>query len=309
MADPNRPASRRTFPRSRCARACRGARTRAERGPRCRRCAASCSDRLPGANRHTCFATAPQTPATASPTTPAPAEAAKPTEGTPAAPKTSLMAEAGKPPESPAPASSDAAPVATEAPPPAPLPSYDMLALPEGVTLDKGRVGEFDGMMGRFEQTHGVSHEAAAQFRQELVNMYVADQQRSLQLQHENWNRTREGWRGEIKDNPAYGKTRFDQTMKDVAAVRDRFSSPQFLQMIEFTGAGDHPGMIEFVNNVAKFLDKHGLLREGRPLATTIKPVQQPQSRSKRRYANGPNLQERLNGLPYLARLVPPRGA
>ncbi len=200
------------------------------------------------------------------------------------------MAEAGKPPESPAPASSDAAPVATEAPPPAPLPSYDMLALPEGVTLDKGRVGEFDGMMGRFEQTHGVSHEAAAQFRQELVNMYVADQQRSLQLQHENWNRTRAGWVNEIKDNQTYGKTRFDQTMRDVSAVRNLFATPAFLQMIEFTGAGDHPGMIEFANNVAKFLDKHGLLREGRPLATTIKPVQQPQSRSKRRYANGPNL-------------------
>lgn len=220
-----------------------------------------------------------------------PSEPAPPVEGTPQAPKTSLLAEAGKP-ETPAPAPSDAAPVvATEAPAePAPLPSYDALSLPEGVSLDKTRVGEFDGLMGRFERTANVPHEAAASFRQELTNFYVAEMQRAQQAQYENWNRTREGWRSEIKDNPTYGKTRLESTLKDVAVIRDRFATPQFLQMIEFTGAGDHPGMIETFRNIAQFLDEHGLLREGRPLATTIKPVPQQQSRSKRRYGGGPSM-------------------
>lgn len=251
--------------------------------------AAAAKPAVPAAPAEPSVATPDSAPAAAATPAAAPAEAPKPAEGTPQAPKTSLLAEAGKT-ETPAPASSDAAPV-TEAPAEAaPLPTYDALSLPEGVTLDKTRVGEFDGLMGRFEQTHGVSHEATAAFRQELTNFYIAEMQRAQQAQHENWNRTREGWRSEIKDNPTYGKTRLEATLKDVAAIRDRFATPQFLQMIEFTGAGDHPGMIETFRNIAQFLDKHGLLREGRPLATTIKPVPQQQSRSKRRYANGPNM-------------------
>ena len=236
------------------------------------------------------------TPAAAASATPAPAvapaaEAPKPVEGTPAAPKTSLLAEAKETPESPAPASSDAAPATTEAPAAqAPLPSYDALTLPEGITLDNARVGEFDGLLGRYEQSSQGDHAQFTALRQDLVNMYLAEKQRDMQLQHENWNRTRDGWKQQIKDNPEYGKSRFEQTMKDAAVVRDRFATPQFLQMIEFTGAGDHPGMIEFVNNIAKELDKHGLLREGRPLATTIKPVQAPQRKSQRRYGNGPNM-------------------
>lgn len=233
-------------------------------------------------------------PAAASAPAVAPAEPAKPAaaEGTPAAPKTSLLAEAKETPtESPAPASSDAAPATTEAPAAqAPLPSYDALTLPEGITLDNQRVSEFDGLLGRYEQSSKGDHAQFTSLRQDLVNMYIAEKQRDLQLQHDNWNRTREGWKQQIKDNPEYGKTRFDQTMKDASVIRDRFATPQFLQMIEFTGAGDHPGMIEFVNNVAKFLDKHGLLREGRPLATTIKPVQQPQRKSQRRYGGGPTM-------------------
>jgi hypothetical protein len=199
-----------------------------------------------------------------------------------------LLAEAAPAPtDSPVPA--PAAPVATEAPADAPLPKYDAFTLPEGVAFDQGRVSEFDALMGRYEQTHGVSHEAASALRQDLANFYVAEMQRAAELSHTVWNNTREGWRNEVKDNPQYGKTRLEQTMKDAAVIRDRFATPEFLQMIEYTGAGDHPGMISFVNNIAKFLDKHGLLREGRPIPATKAPAQ-PQSKSQRRYGGSPTM-------------------
>jgi hypothetical protein len=55
--------------------------------------------------------------------------------------------------------------------------------------------------------------------------------------------------------------------------------------MIEYTGAGDHPGMIEFCNNVARYLDKHGLLREGTPVPAPTNKTTASKSGPRARYA------------------------
>lgn len=253
-------------------------------------------------------ADAPNTPAAApTPTpveTPAPAaapavekaaeaapapEAAKPVEAAPKAeekseeqkPAPSLLSEAGKEPPAPA----EAAPAEKEAQAEAaPLPKYDALKLPEGLKLDDKSVGEFDTLLGKYQQSAKADHAAVSNLRQELVNMYIAEKQRELQLQRDVWQRTRNEWRDQVSKDRTIGGNRLQTVLTDAAVVRDRFATPRFREMIELTGAGDHPGMIEFVNNVARYLDRHGLLREGKPVPAT-KAVQPAPTKKERRYS------------------------
>lgn len=234
--------------------------------------------------------TAPVQPATE--TQPAAAPAADTTKVAETAPKAetkteeqkpaaSLLSEAGKEPPAPA----DAAPAEKEAQAEAaPLPKYDALTLPEGVKLDDDSVGKFDSLLGKYEQTAKADHASFTQLRQELVNMYVAEKQREAQFQREVWQRTRKEWRDQVSKDRTIGGNRLQTVLTDAAVVRDRFATPRFREMIELTGAGDHPGMIEFVNNVARYLDRHGLLREGKPVPAT-KAVQPPPSKKERRYS------------------------
>lgn len=217
------------------------------------------------------------------PTTPAPeapkAAEAKATEKTPEQPA-SLLSTAGKETQPAA----EAAPAKPEAQAEAaPLPKYDAPTLPDGFTVQPTALGEFDTLLGGFEQSAKADHATVSDLRQKLVDMYVADKKRSYDLQRQEWANTRKNWVDEIKKDRVLGGGRFDTVRSDGALVRDMFATPRFLEMIELTGAGDHPGMWEFVHNVARYLDKRGLLKEGKPVPATKGPAQ-AMTKKERRY-------------------------
>lgn len=220
-------------------------------------------------------------------TTPAPVEAAKPTEAAPAKPAeatpekpASLLGTAGET----TPPAAEAAPAKPEVPAPAaPLPSYDAPKLPEGLTLQAKALGEFDTLLGGYEASAKADHTAVADLRQKLVDMYVADRQRAYEAQRQTWADTRKGWVEEIKNDRILGGNRLETVKADAAIVRDLFATPRFREMIEYTGAGDHPGMWEFVHNIARYLDKRGLLREAKPVPATRGMTQAP-TKKERRY-------------------------
>lgn len=208
-----------------------------------------------------------------------PAEAAKPTEPTPEKPA-SLLGTAGET----TPPAAEAAPAKPEVPAPAaPLPSYDAPKLPEGLTLQAKALGEFDTLLGGYEATAKADHTAVADLRQKLVDMYVADRQRAYEAQRQTWADTRKGWVEEIKNDRILGGNRLETVKADAAIVRDLFATPRFREMIEYTGAGDHPGMWEFVHNIARYLDKRGLLREAKAVPATRGMTQAP-TKKERRY-------------------------
>lgn len=204
---------------------------------------------------------------------------AKPTEPTPEKPA-SLLGTAGQETQPAA----EAAPAKPEAQAEAaPLPQYEAPKLPEGMTLQATALGEFDTLLGGFEQSAKADHATVSDLRQKLVDMYVADVNRQTELQRQNWINTRKNWVDEIRKDRVLGGGRFDTVRADGAVVRDMFATPRFLEMIEYTGAGDHPGMWEFVHNIARYLDKRGLLREGKPVPATRGPAQ-AMTKKERRY-------------------------
>jgi hypothetical protein len=200
----------------------------------------------------------------------APVPEAKPVEAKPAAPTIekpapSLLGEAGKEAEA-AKLEGDAKPVDAAPAEEKPLPTFEAFVLPEGIQLGEKEVGEFTKDLAEFTNQAGIDQRLVQELGQKMVDRYVAEQVKAQQAQMENWNNTRKGWVDEIKADPVLGRNRLDTVLKDAAKVRDMFATDRFRDAIEYTGMGDHPGMLDFIHNVAKFLDRHGLLGEGKPV-------------------------------------------
>lgn len=212
-------------------------------------------------------------------------DAAAPTEPVKDAPPTVPATEV-KPEEKPASllgdaADKDAKPAAPVDPnAPAVLPTYEAFVLPEGVSVSENGLKGVTDLLGQFEldvkANPADAHRLVQDVGQKFVDMYIAQKSADAQAQADNWVNTRKAWQDEVKTDPVYGRNRHETFMRDAARVRDMFGSDRFRSMIDMTGAGDHPGMMDFVHNVAKFLDRHGLLREGKPVpAPTQKAIPQ----------------------------------
>jgi hypothetical protein len=178
-------------------------------------------------------------------------------------PETSLLAEAtedGKKPEE-VKTEVEAAPVEVA------LPAFEDFAVPENIKLAEKEVGQFKTMLAQLELDTKADHRLVQEFGQKAVDMYIQERKKDVELQMKAWTDTRKDWVKQIREDPVLGRNRFETNLRDAARVRDMFATDRFKEMIEYTGAGDHPGMMDFVHNIAKFLEKNGLLREGKPVA------------------------------------------
>lgn len=154
------------------------------------------------------------------------------------------------------------------------IPQFEPFVLPEGVALDENGIGAFTNILGEFEAGTKAEHRLVQDMGQRMMDLFIQQKQADREAQANLWTETRKTWQGEVKSDPIYGRNRHETFMRDAALVRDKFGSDRFKEMLNLTGAGDHPGMMDFMHNVTKYLDRHGLLREGKPVpAPTQKAV------------------------------------
>lgn len=177
----------------------------------------------------------------------------------------------------PEPAKVEDEPVPVEAPPPveAPAPTYETLKLPEGIQMPAEELTRFTEVLGE--------NKIAPEAGQKLLEAYTSEiqrfQQDTLKNQTEAFNTVRRGWVEEFKASDIGGNQQ-NTTIRNCAAVLEQYGSPELRTMLTFTGAGDHPAMIRFINNIGK------VLGEPRPIAAA-KPPAAPVSKAQRRYAGG----------------------
>lgn len=166
-------------------------------------------------------------------------------------------------------------PKAEETPPAeAPAPTYETLKLPEGIEMLTEELGRFTAILG--------DNKIAPEVGQKLLEAYTAEIQRlqtdTVKNQYDVFNTTRQQWREEFAADPEIGGNRRDTTIRNCGAVLEQYGSPELRAMLTFTGAGDHPAMIKFINNIGK------VLGEPRPVAAA-KPPAVPVTKAQRRYA------------------------
>ncbi len=233
---------------------------------------------------------APVAPAEAAPTpapTPAPAVAPAASDA-----PTSILSEAQ--PVSPAPLTPESPsqpPTPAEVAPAAPLPPpvFEAFKLPDGVQLDATKVSEFQTKLGQFEVESKADHAKMQAFGQEMVNLFVAEQQRQQTALVEQFNTIRNDWRNEIRNDKDFGGQNMGQTTAAAGALIEQYGGSKeevaaLRNMLRITGAGDNPHLIRLFARVGK-----GLVKEGSPVPAIVPKSPQTVPRSQRRYSGSLN--------------------
>lgn len=132
--------------------------------------------------------------------------------------------------------------------------------LPKEIQFDKGILDEFTNEVKNLK----VSKEAGQKFLDIAVKNF-----KNQQAQHI---KTRESWVNEIKTDKDFGGDKFNETITRAQRVLSdpEIGSPQFVQLLESTGLGDHPEVIKILARIDK---KYGEDRAvtGKPSGTTYK--------------------------------------
>lgn len=209
----------------------------------------------------------PSGDAVISPTADAPAPAVEPAKtdapapdaaAAPESPPSLLDKAAEKPAPTEPPKDGKDAPVDAKAPVPEPTAvTYQPLTLPEGVTLDQERLGQFDTLLGK--------HQVSPELRQELANMHVAETQaiadRLSQAQRDTYTRFREQKVAQFEADPELGGNRRDTSLASAISVVDRWGGTpeqrrELLNDLKLTGMGDFPSLIRLLNNVDRAMER-----------------------------------------------------
>lgn len=130
------------------------------------------------------------------------------------------------------------------------------LTLPEGVTFDDARLGEYDTILGQ----HRIPPEA----RQQLADLYAGDVQQMLEKvrrdQYADWEKTRGTWREDCASDPDFGGSRFETNKASAIRMIEFFVPPEerrdFNLFLASTGAADHPQFFRLLNRLAQRFDE-----------------------------------------------------
>lgn len=170
---------------------------------------------------------------------------------------------------------------------PAPLPTYESFVLPEGVSLDNQRLGEFTKELAEFE-TSPKTHEEFQKFGQKLVDKHVAEVQNTVQRLTEHyqqaWEKQTNDWKDAFIADPKIGGNRQETTVKSALEfIRTHGGTAEqqneFRNLMQTTGIGNHPAVIRLLANAMN------ANREGQPIPAS-KPVPKVTSKIQRRYGD-----------------------
>lgn len=158
---------------------------------------------------------------------------------------------------------------------PAPLPTYE-LKLPEEITLDNARLGEFTKEIGEFEQLTKADHAQVQEFAQKLVDRHIADVQESVKKINDGyvsaWNKQVNDWKESFINDPEIGGNR-QNTTKNAALEfigthgGTETQQAEFKKLMNETGVGNHPALIRLFANAME------AYREGKPLPANRPPA------------------------------------
>jgi hypothetical protein len=133
--------------------------------------------------------------------------------------------------------------------------AYTEFKAPEGFQLDADVIKEAAPMF----KDMGLSQEQA----QRLVDFYVKTNQETLNQPYEAYKAMREEWVEQAKKHPEIGGN-LDRVLTTVSraidSVGDATLAREFRQVMDMTGAGDHPSFIRMFYKLAS------MVTEGRPV-------------------------------------------
>lgn len=129
--------------------------------------------------------------------------------------------------------------------------TYEVFELPENFDMNEETLGEYH----TFAKENNLTQEQAqrgvdmvAQMKQAEMNQWV-EQQKS--------------WVDDAKKDAEFGGDKFDKSISVAVKARDSFGTPEFNEMLDSSGLGNHPEMIRFLSRVGKQISEDGVVVGG----------------------------------------------
>jgi len=168
-------------------------------------------------------------------------EEAKPEEKAPEA-----KAEEAKPEEK----SADAPKIEEKSAEP---PAYE-IKIPDGVTVDDSKFGEFKSALAEFELKSKAPHEEVQALGQQMMEKYLGEMQRYNDSLVQAWNKQKNDWKESFLKDPEF-TNRTNTVLNAAIDVIDTYAgtkeqAKEFRDLMESTGVGNHPAVIRLLSNI-----------------------------------------------------------
>jgi hypothetical protein len=132
------------------------------------------------------------------------------------------------------------------------------LKLPEGSSLDATYLEKTKAMA----KDLGLTQEAA----QKLVERDNAMMAGFVEQHQVKWNEQVVQWEGAVKSDKEIGGANFQSSVHDARTALDKFGTPEFKNMLNQSGYGNHPELIRLLSRVGK------AMREDKMVTTSSQP-------------------------------------
>tara|TARA_R100000963_G_scaffold17201_1_gene11973 strand:- start:690 stop:1313 length:624 start_codon:yes stop_codon:yes gene_type:complete len=128
---------------------------------------------------------------------------------------------------------------------------YSVFDLPEDFSFNEETLSDYH----TFAKENNLTQEQA----QRGVNM-VAKMKEAEMAQ---WVEQQKSWVDDAKSDAEYGGEKFDENISIAVKARDSFGTPEFNEMLDSSGLGNHPEMIRFLNRVGKAISEDSVVVGG----------------------------------------------
>lgn len=136
---------------------------------------------------------------------------------------------------------------------------YESFKMPEGMDINADLLGKFNELAKGYNLT-----QEKAQGLVDMAGQLVADVQKK---QAEQWDKIRDEWVKEIKEDKEFGGAKFNETLERANRTVRTFFSPTFIKFIQETGYGDNPELIKGLAKIDRQLSEDKMV-DGQPSGT-----------------------------------------
>ena len=125
-------------------------------------------------------------------------------------------------------------------------------------------------------------HQLSSETIKDLAAYQTTLQQDAAKATADAWAEQNLKWQTESKSNPEFGGQKLDASLAKVKTLVTEYGDKSFSEMLNITGAGNHPAMIGFLLKMAAALPGEGLPAVGSPAISE-------RSLADRLFSKGPN--------------------
>tara|TARA_R110000751_G_scaffold137379_2_gene240807 strand:+ start:6406 stop:7008 length:603 start_codon:yes stop_codon:yes gene_type:complete len=137
--------------------------------------------------------------------------------------------------------------------------NYESFILPEGVPINQEGVDAFMPMAKEMN----LSQEQA----QQLVNLQIKMMQEGQNANSNAWDSTQKNWSDATKGDLEYGGANLTANLAIARKTLDAFGTPELNEVLESTGAGNHPEIVRLFYRVGKAISEDTIHAGGAPQA------------------------------------------